>query len=241
MDSKCYGKWDSKNIARKFGKCIRKNIDHHHHLITSLRSLFKAPPQASEWRLKTMQFELRPYQAAAVQSLRLGLGVGAIRELPPVELLRDWFSYDADAGRLIWKKRSGNKATAGVVAGNKQRNGYRYIEFQGKAYREHRLVWAICKGEIAFGDLDHINGVRDDNRIENLRDIGRSGNAQNERKARKSNRSTGVLGVYKAGNKFRAIITANGKRTDLGRFETVESAQDAYLTAKRSLHAGCTI
>lgn len=188
-----------------------------------------------------MQFELRPYQAAAVQNLRLGLGAGAVRDLPPVEVLREWFSYDPQSGRLIWRKRSGNKATAGVVAGNKQSNGYRYIQFQGKSYREHRLVWAICKGESAVGDLDHVNGVRDDNRIENLRDIGRSGNAQNERRARKSNKSTGILGVYKAGDKFRAIITANGRRVDLGRFDTAEHAQDAYLTAKRSLHAGCTI
>lgn len=184
---------------------------------------------------------LRPYQAAAVQNLRLGLGKGVRRSLPPVELLREWFAYDAQCGRLVWLKRSGNKATAGVVAGYAQRNGYRYVEFQGKSYREHRLVWAICTGEESVGDLDHINGIRDDNRIENLRDIGRHGNAQNERTARKSNRSTGLLGVYRVGRKFRAIITAHGERIDLGRFTSAEEASEAYLKAKRELHEGCTI
>lgn len=161
--------------------------------------------------------------------------------MPHAELLREWFAYDVRLGRLFWLKRSGNKATAGVIAGCKQANGYRYIQFQGKSYREHRLIWAICTGAELVGDLDHINGIRDDNRIENLRDIGRHGNAQNERVARKSNRGTGILGVYKVGSKFRAIITACGDRIDLGRFATAEEASTAYLSAKRSMHVGCSI
>jgi len=186
--------------------------------------------------------DLRPYQLLAVQNLRAGLGGGDTRQMPPAELLREWFSYDAGIGRLLWKKRSGNKATRGVIAGCRQEaNGYRYVQFKGRSYREHRLIWVICTGCESFGDLDHINGIRDDNRIENLREIGRCGNAQNERIARKNNRSTGVLGVYKVGKTYRAIITVRRCRIDLGRFETVELASASYLAAKRELHEGCTI
>ena len=92
------------------------------------------------------------------------------------------------------------------------------------------------------GDLDHINGIRDDNRLENLRDNGRNSNAQNERKARSNNKSTGLLGAYKrCKTAFRAIIHVNGSPLHLGTYKTAQEAHDVYVLAKRKYHAGCTI
>ena len=159
-----------------------------------------------------------------------------------VSLIREYFDYNAQTGALVWKKKPAIAVSAGDLAGNIQpSNGYRYVSFKGYSIRAHRLIWALFYGEWPEGDLDHINGIRSDNRISNLRDAGRCSNAQNERKARKNNKSTGLLGSYKAGNRYRAIIHVDGNPVHLGRFDTAEDAHAAYVAAKRKFHAGCTI
>ena len=91
-------------------------------------------------------------------------------------------------------------------------------------------------------DVDHINGVRNDNRWSNLREVTRTVNIQNQRIAQTRN-VAGLLGVSfeKARNKYKAGIVAGGKYHNLGRFNTAEEAHAAYLKAKRELHEGCTI
>ena len=88
--------------------------------------------------------------------------------------------------------------------------------------------------------IDHINCDKSDNRIANLRDITLTENLQNKTKPNISNK-TGLLGVYKAGNKYKALIGINYKNKHLGTYVTKEEAHDAYLVAKRNLHSGCTI
>jgi hypothetical protein len=92
-------------------------------------------------------------------------------------------------------------------------------------------------GITKFEDVDHINGIRDDNRIENLRNVSRSINLQNKRKPH-SNNSTGFLGVTRHKGQFCARITLDGKSTWLGTFKTPQEAGDAYFRAKRSIHKG---
>jgi len=84
--------------------------------------------------------------------------------------------------------------------------------------------------------IDHINGARADNRFTNLREATNKENSENIKRARRSNKSTEVLGVYTRGLKFRAQITHAGKIQRLGTFKTAEEAHQAYLTAKRDLH-----
>lgn len=90
--------------------------------------------------------------------------------------------------------------------------------------------------------IDHINGIPNDNRIVNLRDVDASINRQNQRKAQSRSKS-GLLGVcwYKAGSKWQAEISVHGEKHHLGRFNSKEAAHTAYITAKRELHAGYTI
>lgn len=90
--------------------------------------------------------------------------------------------------------------------------------------------------------MDHINCVRDDNRIENLRAADNAENQGNRRKAR-SDSSTGVIGAtwHQRSKKFQAMIRAGGKQKYLGLFPTAEEAHQAYLKAKRELHPFCTL
>jgi hypothetical protein len=90
------------------------------------------------------------------------------------------------------------------------------------------------------GVVDHINGDTSDNQWSNLRDVTHSVNCQNQRRAKRSNAS-GLLGVSFFDGKPRASISVDGRPIHLGTFDTPEAAHQAYVEAKRKLHAGCTI
>ena len=119
-------------------------------------------------------------------------------------------------------------------------DGYLSISCGGKTRVAHRLAWFIYYGKWPDLQIDHINGDKLDNRIENLREVDGRTNAQNQRRAMSTNK-TGILGVTASRNKFRADIYVNSKSIFLGRFETMEEAKFAYINAKRQMHVGCTI
>ena len=144
--------------------------------------------------------------------------------------------FDYDSGRLIWKNPTAIKTKVGSIAGTLLPNGYRDIHIYGKKYREHRVIWLWHHGKWPTDQIDHINGVRDDNRIENLREATRVENYQN--KTVYKNNLCGKTGVYfhKQRSKWASSIQINKKRVFLGLFEDVESAYAAYVTAKANLH-----
>ena len=88
--------------------------------------------------------------------------------------------------------------------------------------------------------LDHINGVRNDNRIENLREATNTENQQNRKKANVTNQF-GLLGVSKTRNRWRAEISINNRKIYVGIFATPEEAHVAYLAKKREVHPFQTI
>jgi hypothetical protein len=152
-------------------------------------------------------------------------------------------AYDPETGIFTWAvspKRSTIKA--GSVAGSMNSEGYLHIGYGGRKYFSHRLAWLITYGDWPSGQVDHINGCRTDNRLENLRDVTHSVNQQNQKKARKNNKS-GFLGVcwHKKSSVWVAQITVGRKIKRIGSFGTAEEAHKAYLLAKRECHAGCTI
>lgn len=150
-------------------------------------------------------------------------------------------AYNSETGQLTWKATRGPLAQAGAVAGRVTKGGYRHLTFDGKRYFAHRMAWLIVHGCLPSGDIDHINGVRDDNRIANLRDVSRAVNMQNQRNARSNNYSSGLLGVTWNRGRWTSQIQVDGKSRNLGRFDSKEEAYVAYLKAKRVLHAGCVI
>lgn len=148
------------------------------------------------------------------------------------DLLAHEFTLDVSTGQLF---RLGRKV------GYLSRYGYILVTVKGRSLFAHRVVWALMNGEWPQLDIDHINGVRTDNRPANLRQVTRSVNCQNKAKALASNASTGLLGAnyHKSnGKRFRAQIWINGKNRHIGYFATPEEAHAAYLTAKAKLHEG---
>lgn len=154
---------------------------------------------------------------------------------------RELFHYDQETGIIIWiVSKKGLKA--GSYAGYIDSAGYRIIRIKGRNYKAHRLAWLLAYHFFPSLDIDHINGDRSDNRIENLRQVTNSENQQNQRIARKDNK-TGMLGVcfHEHSKKFNARIKLNGKQISLGYFETAAEAHEKYLHAKRQFHPACTI
>ena len=157
------------------------------------------------------------------------------------ERLLEVLDYNQETGIFIWKVAKISRAKVGDVAGY-MRNGYIFIMIDGNEYRAHRLSWFYVNGEWPSSQIDHINGIRDDNRLVNLRTVNHSENGQNQRKAKSSN-TTGFLGVsfHKARKNFTAQIELNGKKKHLGCFDSAELAHQCYIEAKRGLHPFCTI
>jgi hypothetical protein len=146
--------------------------------------------------------------------------------------LHDILEYNPATGEFFWKMLPlGGRAKVGDLAGSVYSNGYRYIQIDGLDYRAARLAWFMVHGEDCNVFIDHVNGLRDDNRIDNLRPATNSQNQAN-RGAPKNNTS-GIKGVCFDGarNKWRASITVNGKAKNLGRFNSAQDAQAAYEKA----------
>jgi len=120
-----------------------------------------------------------------------------------------------------------------------------HFQLFGRLRLAHRMAWLYVYGvEPEKGlHIDHINGIKIDNRIDNLRVVTVSGNVQNQRKARVDNTHSGLLGSHwdKKSGKYNAVINVNKVRIFLGAFADPMEAHQAYLTAKRELHATCTI
>lgn len=146
--------------------------------------------------------------------------------------------YDKRTGVFTWKVQRG-RANAGDVAGGVT-HGYVVIAICGTRYMAHRLAWLYETGNFPVNQIDHKNGIRNDNRFKNLRDVDVVTNAQNIGSTKRSMRSTGLLGAYvfKPRDCFVSYIRAGGKKINLGYFKSAQEAHRAYLRAKTDLHPG---
>lgn len=154
--------------------------------------------------------------------------------------LKELLRYDAETGTFTRIVSTSNNAKAGAIAGTIGMYGYRIISIDGFLWKAHRLAFLYVYGTFPDKHIDHINGVRHDNRIANLRTVTVSGNNQNHRGPRKDN-VLKVLGVSKHGNRYVARIAAGGVKYVIGSFETIDLARDAYIEEKRRIHTTCTI
>jgi HNH endonuclease/AP2 domain len=155
--------------------------------------------------------------------------------------LRAQLSFDAECGLFRWRANKG-KHKAGDIAGCVNLPGYIVIRVSGVLYRAHRLAWLYVTGRWPLNGVDHINGIRSDNRFSNLREADQAQNLQNQRTARADNESE-RLGVSRdpRRDRWRARITIGLKQKWLGYFDSAEEAHAAYLRAKRELHEFCTV
>lgn len=156
------------------------------------------------------------------------------------DLVRKFLAYDPQSGVFTWLRGTG-KARPGEVAGClNERIGYIIIGVCGHQEYAHRLAWLYVHGSLPQHAIDHINGNKTDNRIENLRDIPHWGNAQNRRSSRArhiGNRSD-LVGAHwsERDQSWTSRIKTHDQQTYLGTFRTAEEAHAAYVTAKRKLH-----
>lgn len=156
------------------------------------------------------------------------------------QAVRELLSYEAETGDLVWRVNRGRYYVAGRPAGSVTRDGYRRVSILGARVHAHRLAWAHVHGEWPSGPIDHIDGNRTNNAISNLRVVTKRVNSQNQRHATRASAS-GVLGVWAVGSRWRAAIKDRGRSRYLGYFDSANEAHEAYVTAKRRLHEGCTL
>lgn len=132
-------------------------------------------------------------------------------------LLQEIFEYKD--GQLYRKN--------GQIAGGLHKSGYRQIKINGKSYPAHRLMWVYHHGSIEDNmQIDHINGQKDDNRIENLRLVTAQQNCHN-----RSRLNAKGYTWNKDVKKWQASIWMNGKMNYLGLFQKEEDARNAYVNA----------
>lgn len=153
--------------------------------------------------------------------------------------LRALLSYDAETGDFRWLVNRTSNKVAGKLAGSID-NGYLRIGVDGRSYRAHRLAWLHTHGTWPMFCVDHIDGVKTNNCLANLRDVTHNINMQNQKRAQ-TNTESGILGVYPEGIRWKAVISIHGKQTHLGTFDTPEQASTEYIAAKRLHHPGNTL
>ena len=148
--------------------------------------------------------------------------------------LKQFLSYDAETGAFTYLVNRGRLRKAGDVAGTvspkslANGGGYRVICIRSgsarKDYAAHRLAWLYTHGWLPAGEIDHINGIRDDNRIANLRVCTRAQNMAN--RGLSASNTSGFKGVslFKRTGRFRATV----RTKHLGYFDTASEAHAAY-------------
>jgi hypothetical protein len=159
--------------------------------------------------------------------------------LPPIEDIvaetRRIYAYDPDAKGLIWRGHKNPKRPwppIGAVVGGDDGHGYRMCLVLGHKFKVHQVVWIMHYGEFPAKAIDHINGDRRDNRLENLRLADDQQNSQNMKTAKRS-----MEGVKKDKHspKYRAVVQHCGRKIHLGSFDTPEAANAAYIEGKRRI------
>ena len=158
------------------------------------------------------------------------------------ERLREVTSYNAETGSLVWRMSKGAAKAGRPVGGVHRNKGYGDAVIDGHRTAVHRFIWLYVHGKWPLGEIDHVNGQRDDNRLFNLRDVPPTVNRQNQRRPH-SRKKTGLLGAHynKASGRWQAAICHNYKQIHLGHFDTAEAAHAAFIAKKRQLHPGCVI
>ena len=143
--------------------------------------------------------------------------------------------YEPDTGLLYWTADA-SKAVRGKQAGTLNR-GYIVVMYKSKFYKAHRVAWLLTHGHWPAHSIDHINGIKSDNRLENLRDVDDTLNQQNRHRARVDSKS-GLMGASPYRNRWKSQIRVNGEVRYLGVFDTPELAHLAYVQAKQQHHIG---
>lgn len=150
--------------------------------------------------------------------------------------IQELFAYDPKTGFVTRLKKTANRHKVGERVGTPGGRGYLQVTIGRKKCPLHRVIWCLVYGVWPVGDVDHRNRIRSDNRLTNLREASRSENNHNASPNRRN--TSGARGVCwdKSRGKWTVHIHADGKQHHLGRFDELDKARDAYLSAKALYH-----
>lgn len=153
-------------------------------------------------------------------------GIMSMKKIESVKELKKIMTCYPDKGYCVWKERAGNYFSNKKVGWVGDR-GYIRCEFLGVGYSMHRIIWLYVYGKWPSGEIDHINHIRNDNRIENLRVVSNKDNLKNK-SLPKSNKS-GIMGVHwlRRDKRWKVAIKIDGKTKYLGLYQKKEDAAKA--------------
>jgi len=137
-----------------------------------------------------------------------------------LEQIKHHLNYDATTGLFVRKGKRKN------LAGSVNAGGYVQIRFQGKLYYAHRLAWLFINGMWPDNVINHKNGHKLDNRIENLEDVEQHINLSLRHK---------VVGVRVRNGKFYARVLKNKKEFQEGPFDCANKAHEAYFKLREKV------
>lgn len=149
--------------------------------------------------------------------------------------LKSLFYYEHETGNFICKKASG-RLKVGDICGNKNHDGYMRIRINYKHYASHRLIWLYVYGEFPKNEIDHINGIKHDNRLCNLREATRSQNSLNRAITKRNTSKFKGVTFNKKTNKWQSQASFNNKYYYLGSFEKKEDAYNKYCEFSKKHH-----
>ena len=152
-----------------------------------------------------------------------------IKTLPSKELLQKLFYYQDG---VLFRKKSLSKGKANKPIGWIEKNGYWATNVYGVRYRVHRLVWQFHHGDCP-SFIDHIDGNKNNNAIENLRLATNQQNSANTKTA--ITNKLGLKGVCLDGKRYKASIKINGKSKHLGYFDDPHEAHIVYCKKAKEL------
>lgn len=148
------------------------------------------------------------------------------------DTLKSLLHYDPDTGVFTWLVAKSARAQPGAVAQCHDKHGYIVIRVNRHLYKAHRLAWLYVYGVWPNGEIDHINRIRDDNKISNIRESDRLRNTKNTGPLK--NNTSGVKGVsfHKHSGLWHARIYNAGKCISLGVYHNIEDAAKARFEAE---------
>ena len=147
------------------------------------------------------------------------------------DAVRETFSYDD--GVLRWRISPSRNKSAGDAAGSPNQRGYIQVQWGGKLYTAHKLIYVYHHGWMPEV-VDHIDGNVRNNRVDNLRAATKSQNQHNAK--RRSDSSSGFKNVRKYGKKWQVVVFKNCIRHHIGTFSDIGAASEAAANARRRLH-----
>ncbi len=153
----------------------------------------------------------------------------------PLTRLRDILEYNPESGEFVWRVSLNSRAPVGSIAGTIQPSGYIRIKINGVRFMAHRLAWLWVNGIDPVCEIDHINRVRSDNRIGNLREA--SGKQNKENQSLRVDNTSGHKGVHwdKAREKWMVFVGHHRKFKYLGRYNDLNEAIAVADDARRKL------